>query len=143
LRNTEARPRVAPEVIVVLNGVRVHTTIAASDLDRARQFYEEKLGLTPSEETPGGLFYDMEESRFLLYPSAGAGTAQHTVMGFVVDDIEREVAELKERGLVFEEYDFPGLKTVNSIADTGSVRAAWFKDSEGNILGVVQLQDGE
>jgi len=120
----------------VLKDLHVHATVAASDLDRARRFYEEKLGLTPAREEPGGLIYEQKDSWFLLYPSRGAGTAQHTVMGFTTDDIEREVADLKARGEVFEEYDFPGLKTENSIARTGSVCSAWFKDTEGNILGL-------
>lgn len=88
---------------------------------------------------PGGLVYEYNESWFLLFPSPGAGTAQHTVAGWAVDTIETEVAELKTRGVVFEEYDLPGLKTVDGIATVGPNRAAWFKDSEGNILGVVQL----
>ncbi len=123
----------------MLKDLHVHATVAASDLDRARRFYEEKLGLTPAREEPGGLIYEQKDSWFLLYPSRGAGTAQHTVMGFTTDDIEREVADLKARGEVFEEYDFPGLKTENSIARTGSVCSAWFKDTEGNILGLVQF----
>ena len=124
----------------MLKDLPVHTTIAASDLERARRWYEEKLGLTPAREEPGGLVYEQKkDSWFLLYSSPGAGTAQNTVMGFTSQDIEQEVADLKARGVVFEEYDFPGFKTVNSIADTPPVRAAWFKDSEGNILGIVQF----
>ena len=123
----------------MLKDLRVHTTIAASDIDRARQFYEEKLGLTPAREEPGGLVYEQKDSWFLLYPSTGAGTAQNTVMGFTSEDIEQEVADLKARGVVFEEYDFPEFKTENSVARTGPLRAAWFKDSEGNVLGIVQF----
>jgi catechol 2,3-dioxygenase-like lactoylglutathione lyase family enzyme len=115
-----------------------HGTIPASDLERARRFYAEKLALTPAREAPGGLVYECKDSWFLLYPSQGAGTGQHTLGGWVVDDIEAEVAELKARGVTFEEYDWPNLKTVNSIASIGTDRAAWFKDSEGNILGLIQ-----
>jgi hypothetical protein len=82
---------------------------------------------------------DMAPSWFLIYPTLAAGTAQHTLAGWQTDHIEKEVKELQARGVVFEEYDLPGLKTVNSIATTGTNKAAWFKDSEGNILGIVQL----
>jgi predicted enzyme related to lactoylglutathione lyase len=124
----------------MLSDARVHATIPAADLDRARGFYEERLGLTPAEESPGGLFYDgAGGTRFFLYPTQGAASGTHTQIGFNVADIEAEVADLKSRGVEFIEYDFPGLKTVNGIADTGEVRAAWFNDSEGNLLGIVQL----
>jgi catechol 2,3-dioxygenase-like lactoylglutathione lyase family enzyme len=124
----------------MLEDLPVHTTVPASDLARARAWYEEKLELTPAREEPGGLIYQQRDSWFLLFPSGGAGTAQHTVMGFTTPDIEQEVAGLKARGVVFEEYDLPGLKTENSIATAGPVRSAWFRDSEGNILGIVQLR---
>src|SRR5664279_4073636 len=123
----------------MLKNSDVHSTIPAHDLNRARQFYADMLGLTPSREEPGGLIYQLPNSWFLLYPSSGAGTAQHTVMGWLVSDLETEVRELKARGVIFEEYDLPGFKTVNSIATTGPTRAAWFKDSEGNLLGIVQI----
>jgi hypothetical protein len=80
----------------------------------------------------------LKGSQFALYPSAGAGTAQHTIAGWTVGDIEAEVGELRARGVVFEEYDLPNLKTVNGIAALGPNRAAWFRDSEGNILGIMQ-----
>src|SRR5579859_8037670 len=124
----------------MLANLPIHPTIPAHDLTRAKQFYAQKLGLTPSQETPGGLIYECQNAWFLLYPSQGAGTAEHTLMGWTVKDIEAEVAELKASGVVFEEYDLPGLKTIGSIANTGPTRAAWFKDSEGNLLGLVQLE---
>jgi catechol 2,3-dioxygenase-like lactoylglutathione lyase family enzyme len=123
----------------MLTDYQMQATIPAHDLERARKFYAEKLGLTPSRETMGGLVYEYAGSWFLLYPSQGAGTAEHTIAGWVVDDLEAEVAELRDRGVVFEEYDMPGLKTVDGIATTGDERAAWFKDSEGNILGLGEL----
>jgi len=122
----------------MLANLEIHATIPARDLARAKQFYAEKLGLTPASETPGGLIYRCRDSWFLLYPGQG-GTAPHTLAGWAVDDIDAEVAELKARGVVFEDYDLPGLKTVDGIATTGPNRAAWLKDSEGNILGLVQL----
>jgi catechol 2,3-dioxygenase-like lactoylglutathione lyase family enzyme len=124
----------------MLSSLHVHPTIPASDLNRARRFYAEKLGFNPTREMPGGLIYECGGgSWFVLYPSQGAGTAQHTVAGWETGDIVADVAALKARGVVFEEYDLPNFKTVNSIATTGPARAAWFKDSEGNILGLVQL----
>jgi catechol 2,3-dioxygenase-like lactoylglutathione lyase family enzyme len=124
----------------MLSEARFHATLPATDLERARAFYADKLGLTPAEESPGGLFYDgAGGTRFLLYPTGGAASGQHTQVGFQVTDVGTEVADLKARGVVFEEYDLPGLKTEGGIAQIGPNQAAWFKDSEGNILGVVQL----
>jgi catechol 2,3-dioxygenase-like lactoylglutathione lyase family enzyme len=118
----------------------IHTTLPAADLERARRFYSEQLGLTPESEAPGGMFYRCGgDTRFLVFPSGGTASGQHTQMSWTVDDIESEVAGLKARGVVFEEYETPSLKTVQSVATTGPVKQAWFKDSEGNLLGLVQL----
>ncbi len=112
-----------------------HTTIPAADLDRARQWYADKLGFSPARELPTGVFYEASEgTRFVLYPSPNAGQAPNTLMGWSIPDVEAEVRDLKARGVVFEEYDYPNLKTVDSIATRGEVRSAWFRDSEGNIL---------
>jgi catechol 2,3-dioxygenase-like lactoylglutathione lyase family enzyme len=118
-----------------------HTTIPAADLERARAWYATHLGLEPTASRTSGLMYERPGSRFVLYPTPNAGASPNTVMGWSVRDIQAEVAELKSRGVVFEEYDYPNLKTVNSIAQNGPVRSAWFRDSEGNILGIVQLPD--
>lgn len=124
----------------MLRDAGTHATLPANDLARARAFYEGTLGLTVVEEAPGGLFFEQGDgSRFFVYPTQGAASGAHTQMGFRVDDIESEVAALQSRGVQFIEYDFPGLKTVDGIADTGPVRAAWFNDTEGNLLGIVQL----
>lgn len=123
----------------MLKKARIQTTLPVQDLTRARAFYSAKLGLEPVEETPAGLVYECSGSRFLLFPSQGKPSGTHTQIGFAVENIEAEVRELGRRGLSFEEYDFPGLKTVNGIATMGSNKAAWFKDSEGNLLGVVQM----
>jgi predicted enzyme related to lactoylglutathione lyase len=124
----------------MLEQYRVHPTIPATDLDRARRFYADRLGLTPQRELPGGLEYECAGgTRFMLTRASGAASGQHTQMGFAVDDVESVVAALKACGVVFEEYDTPSLQTVNGIADTESMRAAWIKDSEGNILGLVQV----
>ena len=126
----------------MLTDCRVHTTIPAADMDRARRWYEEKLGFQPLERLPTGLMYRAgDDTRFVLYPSATAGMAPQTVMGFVAADIEAEVRDLKGRGVVFEDYDYATMKTVDSIATRNNVRSAWFKDSEGNIIGIVQLPE--
>jgi catechol 2,3-dioxygenase-like lactoylglutathione lyase family enzyme len=131
----------------VLESGSVATRIPVQDLGRARAFYAEKLGLEPSDERPGGLLYRCASGEFALFESAGKSSGEHTQMGWEVDDIEAAVAELRGRGVVFEEYDLPGLETVDGIADiegnypskgaTGE-RGAWFRDSEGNLLGLGQ-----
>ena len=126
---------------------RVATRLPAQDLERARAFYSEKLGLEPAEERPGGLLYRFGDTAFALFQSAGAPSGQHTQMGWEVDDLDAVVAELRGRGVVFEEYDLPGLPQVDGIAEVagnypskGGVgeRAVWFKDSEGNLIGIGQ-----
>lgn len=124
----------------MLSKLRAHATIAVKDLDRAKKFYDEKLGLKPITETPAGSMYEAGEgTKFLLFPTPSAGTAQNTVLGFNATDLKAEVEELKGKGVVFEEYDSPGLKTENGIATTPVGSAAWFKDSEGNVIGLVQF----
>jgi predicted enzyme related to lactoylglutathione lyase len=114
-------------------------TLPVEDLARARTFYEETLGLTPTREVEGGLFYGKADSGFLLFPTSGRPSGQHTQMAWFVKDIAATVAELKRRGVRFEEYDFPGLKTIDGIADLGYEKSAWFRDSEGNLLALGQL----
>jgi catechol 2,3-dioxygenase-like lactoylglutathione lyase family enzyme len=124
----------------------VATRLPAQDLRRARAFYAEKLGLEPSEERPGGLLYRCGRGDFALFESAGTPSGSHTQMGWEVDDIEATVAELRARGLEFEHVDIPGFETVDGITSvpgnypskgTGE-RAVWFRDSEGNLLGIGQ-----
>jgi predicted enzyme related to lactoylglutathione lyase len=131
----------------VLSKASVATRLPAQDLGRARTFYAEKLGLEPSEERPGGLLYRCAKGEFALFETAGAPSGTHTQMAFEVDDIEATVAELRDRGVVFEEYDFPGLTTVGGIVEVSGnypskggkgERAAWFRDSEGNLIGIGQ-----
>jgi catechol 2,3-dioxygenase-like lactoylglutathione lyase family enzyme len=122
---------------------KVHTTLPASDLGRAKRWYKDKLDLEPATEAEGGIFYEVAGgTRFILYPTPNETRGGHTQIGFATDDIEGDVQRLKNRGVEFEDYDFPGLKTENHIATTGPTRAAWFKDSEGNMIGLVQLPPG-
>lgn len=113
--------------------------IPVANVSRARKFYEEMVGLTPKETYAGGVIYECGDGSWVfMYPSPGAGTNKASTAFWSVDDVENEVAELKSRGVVFEEYDAPGIKTVNGIATGGGAKTAWFKDSEGNILAVSQ-----
>lgn len=124
----------------MLNQAKAYATIPVADLGRAKQWYEEKLGLKPAAEMEGGALYETGGgSRFVLYPTDHAGQAPQTVMTFEVADVVAEVKDLKGRGVVFEEYDSPGMKTVDSIATMGSIKGAWLRDGDGNILGVVQM----
>jgi catechol 2,3-dioxygenase-like lactoylglutathione lyase family enzyme len=123
----------------VLKNASVIPYIPVANVARARRFYEDKVGLTPKEEYAGGVIYACGNGSWLfMYPSAGAGTSKASAAFWTVDDVAAEVEELKARGVVFEEYDMPGLKTVNSIATGGGAKTAWFKDTEGNILAVSQ-----
>jgi catechol-2,3-dioxygenase len=116
----------------------VGAVLPAEDLERARRFYEETLGFEPDSADPQGVMYRSGSSLFTVYPTQFAGLAQHTQVGWLVEDLRAMVTELQERGIRFEEYDFPGLKTEDGIADLESELAAWFKDTEGNILGIFQ-----
>jgi catechol 2,3-dioxygenase-like lactoylglutathione lyase family enzyme len=113
--------------------------IPVSNVGRARKFYEGTLGLKPKEEYAGGVIYECGKGSWVfMYPSPGAGTSKASTAFWTVDDVEAEVAELKARGVVFEEYDLPGMKMVNGIVTAGGAKTAWFKDTEGNILAVSQ-----
>jgi predicted enzyme related to lactoylglutathione lyase len=122
----------------MLQASPMYSYIPAKDIARARHFYEEVLGFTPKEETAGGVVYECgRATACFLYPTANAGTSKASQAFWDVADIETEVAELKSRGVVFEKYDMPG-SDASGIVTAGGARAAWFKDSEGNILAVVQ-----
>jgi predicted enzyme related to lactoylglutathione lyase len=124
----------------MLKEANVYPTIPAADLDRAMGWYEEKLGLTPTEIVPAAAIYDLlDGSRFIIYPTPNPGRGGHTQMGFRVADLPAEVALLRSRGVVFEDYDFPGFKTVDGVAEFPDRRSAFFKDSEGNTIGLVQF----
>jgi catechol 2,3-dioxygenase-like lactoylglutathione lyase family enzyme len=117
----------------------MYAYIPVTDVARARRFYEEKLGFTPGREVAGGVSYEFAGgTACFLYPTPNAGTSRASQAFWTVDDVEREVAELKARGVTFEEYDMPGLKTTNGIATAGGAKSAWFKDTEGNIMALIQ-----
>jgi predicted enzyme related to lactoylglutathione lyase len=123
----------------MLSDARFETSLPCGDLQRAKSFYADQLGLTPTDEGPAGAFYQGRDgTRFILFPSSGSASGSHSQMGFMVADIDAEARDLKQRGVQFEEYDFPGFDKATGIADVGGTRAAWFKDSEGNLLGLVE-----
>jgi len=117
----------------------MYSYIPVKDVPRARKFYEEKVGLRAKEERAGGVVYEFgEHTACFMYQTPNAGTSAASQAFWSVDDVEREVSELKKRGVKFEDYDVPGMKTENSIATGGGAKAAWFKDSEGNIMALIQ-----
>jgi catechol 2,3-dioxygenase-like lactoylglutathione lyase family enzyme len=123
---------------------RVHATLPVATLEPSRAFWEGRLGLTPVLVQPTAVLYRVGEgSVFAISQSSGRASGATTQMAFTVPDIEAEVADLQGLGIVFEAYDFPGLRTDNGIANLGLNRAAWFKDPEGNLIGVVQLAEGD
>ena len=120
----------------------MYSYLPAKDVARARQFYEGKLGFKPAMETAGGVIYEFgDKTACFLYPTPNAGTSKASQAFWQVDDVEAEISGLKKRGVTFEEYDMPGLKTKNGIASGGGAKTAWFKDTEGNILAIVQSSE--
>lgn len=123
----------------MLKNAPVVPYIPATDIARARKFYEEKVGLVPAQEIAGGVVYECGKGSWIfLYQSDGAGTSRASQAFWQVQDVEAEVTALRAKGVAFEEYDLPGMKTVNGIASGGGTRAAWFKDTEGNIMALIQ-----
>ena len=122
----------------MLQNAPMYSYIPAKDVARARKFYEEKLGIKPKQETAGGVVYEFGNgTACFLYPTANAGTSQASQAFWQVDDIEREVTDLKARGVKFEKYDMPEMDE-NGISTAGGAKAAWFKDTEGNIMALIQ-----
>jgi catechol 2,3-dioxygenase-like lactoylglutathione lyase family enzyme len=126
----------------MLARARVAARLPTQDLERARRWYAEKLGLEPSEERPGGLLYKFSNGEFALFASAGASDGSFTQMAFEVDDIDATVAELRERGVVFEEAGIVEVEGNYPSKGGKGERAAWFRDSEGNMLGMGQRIGG-
>ena len=124
----------------MLQNFPMYSYIPAKDLGRARSFYEKKVGLKNGEEIAGGIAYRFaDHTACFMYETPLAGTSQESQAWWKVDDLEREMSELKSRGVKFEDYDLPGVKTVNGVSDHGDgSKAAWFKDSEGNIMALIQ-----
>jgi predicted enzyme related to lactoylglutathione lyase len=122
----------------MLSTAPIRAYIPASNVARARKFYEEKVGLKPKEAYAGGVIYECGGAEVFLYETSNAGTSKASQAYWQVANVEAEVTELKARGVKFEEYDLPGLTMKNSIGTGGGAKTAWFKDTEGNILAVSQ-----
>ena len=124
----------------MLTTAAVHPTLPVVDLERARKFYEEKLGLKVirTDPSPGAVLQAGEGTILYIYQRA-ATKADHTAASFIVKDVEATVKELKAKGVVFENIDAPSFKTVDGIATMGELKGAWFKDTEGNILAVTNM----
>jgi catechol 2,3-dioxygenase-like lactoylglutathione lyase family enzyme len=125
--------------MAMLNQAEVATRLPAQDLERARAFYRDALGLEPAEERPGGLLYRPRGGgAFALFASSGAPSGTHTQMAFEVEDLEATVSELRARGVVFEDGSFVDVEGNYASKGGRGERAAWFRDSEGNLLGLGQ-----
>jgi catechol 2,3-dioxygenase-like lactoylglutathione lyase family enzyme len=127
----------------VLDACKISAVVCSTDLARSQEFYETKLGLTLSPETiPNHLLFEgADGTSLLVYGRPGPSLADHTQVRFWSSDVEADVRELDERGVTFEEYDFPTLKTVGHIATTAGIgRSAWFKDPDGNTLALFQAE---
>jgi catechol 2,3-dioxygenase-like lactoylglutathione lyase family enzyme len=119
----------------------VYATLPTPDLDRLRRFYEDVLGFVPREANPAGVYYDAGDGTyFTVTRSSGKASGDHTQMGFRITGIDSEVADLRRRGVVFEDYESP--KTVDGIATIPIGKAAWFKDPDGNLIGMIEFDRG-
>jgi catechol 2,3-dioxygenase-like lactoylglutathione lyase family enzyme len=123
----------------MLDGKDTYASIPVTDVARAKSFYSETLGVRIERETEGGIMYRAGSTRFFVYPSRFKAGG-HTQMSWLVSDIKAEVKELKAKGIQFEHFDVPGLEMVDGVAHSGpDVWTAWFKDPDGNLLGLTQI----
>ena len=116
----------------------VVASLPAQDFERAKSFYADKLGLRPTEATAEEARYRVGQVEFIVFPSTGKASGDHTQMAFEVEDLENAVGTLRDSGVVFEEYDMPGFKSVEGIVELEGEKGAWFKDSEGNLLAIAE-----
>lgn len=122
---------------------QMYAKLPAQDVDRARAFFAEKLGLTPFSDLERHLRYDVGGAQLLIFPSSGSPSGTHDQLGLVVDDIEEAAATLRAKGVVFEQFEqLAALTSPTGITDFGPVKAVWFKDSEGNLISVNQFAGG-
>ena len=120
----------------MLNEGNVFATLAVKDIVAGKKFYGETLGLKQTDENPGGVTYTSGAGKIFIYPAPTAGSGQATCAYWEVNDMEKVVEELKGKGISFEHYDLPGASRDGDIHVMGSIKAAWFKDPDGNILGL-------
>ncbi|MGH2661667.1 MAG: VOC family protein [Actinomycetota bacterium] len=133
--------RIAQEVVDMLDQFAPHTTLPASDIERAKAWYKDRLGLTPKSEDPGGAWYESGGASFSVYPTSYPISCQTTQMEWPVEDIRGVVDDLKGRGVTFEHYDIEGMEWDGDVAGMGPYKGAWFKDSEGNTLALTERLD--
>ncbi|MEU6620599.1 VOC family protein [Streptomyces litmocidini] len=126
----------------MLSDSPIAAIIPVNDMNRAKQFYSETLGLSLTKESPEDTRYECGGTIIGLYETPYGGQASHTLASWKVDDLDGEMKELRSRGVTFEEYDLPGIKTVDGVVESDTMRGAWFKDSEGNILCVMEERTG-
>ena len=119
---------------------QAEATLPAQDLNRAKAFYSEKVGLAATSEDRLGVHFNVGGTKFRLFRSGGSASGKHTQLALYVSDLVGQMQALRSRGLRFEDYDYPNLKTVDGVADMGYALAAWFTDSEGNLLGIGQIK---
>lgn len=116
--------------------------IPVNDMARAKRFYTETLGLTLTKESPEDTRLTTGGTTIGLYETPYGGKAEHTLASWKVDDLDAEMTELRSKGVTFEDYDLPDIKTVDGVVESDTMRGAWFKDSEGNILCVMEDREG-
>jgi catechol 2,3-dioxygenase-like lactoylglutathione lyase family enzyme len=117
--------------------------LPAQNVARARAFYAEKLGLKPYKEHADHLYFELGRTTFIIFPSSGAPSGTHDQLGLIVDDVESTVARLQSKGVTFETFPSPpGAMMKNGIMDRGSMKAAWFKDTEGNLISIAEFTQG-
>lgn len=116
--------------------------IPVNDMARAKRFYTETLGLTLIKESPEDTRFETGGTMIGLYETPYGGQAQHTLASWKVADLDAEMKDLRSKGVSFEDYDLPGIKTVDGVVESDEMRGAWFKDSEGNILCVLEEREG-
>jgi catechol 2,3-dioxygenase-like lactoylglutathione lyase family enzyme len=125
----------------MLSDAEVAASVAVKDIEAAKGWFDKMLGMSPERETADGVYYRCGNGTMLFaYPSQFAGTAQNTVAAWRVDDLDREMEELRSRGITFEDYDLPGVKTENGVATYPDGRGAWFKDPDGNTFAVTEME---
>jgi catechol 2,3-dioxygenase-like lactoylglutathione lyase family enzyme len=120
-----------------------YAKLPASDVNRARAFWREKFGLEPYAENHNHLYYDIGGTNVLVFPSSGSASGTHDQLGLIVPDLEKEVARLRATGVTFEEFPAPpGATVTNGIMDRGNMKAAWFTDTEGNLISIAEFSGG-
>ncbi|MGW6914907.1 VOC family protein [Kitasatospora sp. NPDC054939] len=123
----------------MLSDAPLQAVIPVADLARAKAYYQDTLGLKIVEDNPNEVGFECGGTLFGMYETPYGGKADHTLASFKVSDLDAEMSALRSKGVTFEDYDLPGLKTVDGVMEVEGMRGAWFKDSEGNILCVVQM----